>query len=59
MPKRMKKGVNDFETWCHNNNMEYLLDEWDYSRNEDAMPSDFAYSSPRKIWWMCEKNIPL
>lgn len=55
-PKRILVGFNDFETWCHNNNKDYLLDEWNYERNGELSPKDFSFGSGKKIWWKCNKN---
>ena len=49
-----KKGYNDFKTWCINNGKEYLLKEWDYSKN-DNKPEDFLPKSDRVVWWKCSK----
>ena len=34
---------------------ELLLREWDYNKNEDLLPSDFAPGSSKKVWWKCHK----
>ena len=44
---------NDFETYCQTNQLEYLLDEWDYEKN-DVSPSEIMPGSTRKIWWICK-----
>lgn len=55
-PKRILIGFNDFESWCKKNNKEYLLREWDATRNSGITPSDISYGSGSKIWWRCEKG---
>ena len=42
------RGTIDFETWCKNNNKEYLLEEWDYKNNDlkfhmEATKTFFGY----------------
>lgn len=32
-----------------------LLSEWDYAKN-DLKPEEVAYSSVKKIWWICNKG---
>ena len=31
----------------------HLVDEWDYEKNGDLLPSQCAYGSNRKVWWKC------
>ncbi|MBR5206994.1 MAG: zinc-ribbon domain-containing protein, partial [Erysipelotrichaceae bacterium] len=45
-----KKGLNDLETI----NLE-LAKEWNYNRNEDAIPSNYLPKSGKKVWWICSK----
>lgn len=32
-----------------------LLEEWNYERNGDKKPSDFAPCSEAKVWWRCKE----
>ena len=32
-----------------------LLAEWNYGKNGDLKPDDFAPGSSRKVWWICQK----
>ena len=50
--KRVLKGFNDLETWCKNNDMEYLLEEWAYDEN-DILPSEVSKSSDKIVYWKC------
>ena len=49
-------GVNDFKSWCQNNNKE-LLDEWDYSKNESIglFPTKIKQNSHKKAYWKCKQ----
>ncbi len=53
--KKVLKGYNDFETWCKNNNFEYLLDEFDVNKNHFS-ESDITSGSGKKVWWICPKG---
>lgn len=50
MAKKLEIGINDFETWCNNNNSSLLL-EWDYNKNE-MLPNHIQYGSSKKVWWI-------
>lgn len=52
--QRTIEGVNDFETWCIENNP-ILLNEWNYFRNE-VIPSEIQKNSNQKVWWFCSKG---
>ena len=52
--QKLLKGFNDLETWCKNNNMEYLLQEWNYKENSGLTPSDFMKSSNKVVSWRCK-----
>lgn len=45
------KGFNDLETLCPD-----LVKEWDYEKNIDILPSQFAKGSEKKVWWKCNKG---
>ena len=48
---RVISGVNDLAT-LHPN----LIDEWNYERNGDLLPSNISCGSGKKVWWKCEKG---
>ena len=50
------KGTNDLETHCKNNNLEYLLDEWNYEKNNGLTPADVTSGSDKKVWWKCSNG---
>lgn len=54
-PKRILLGFNDFASWCSRNHMEYLLQEWNYDKNEIA-PEKVSFGSGKSVWWKCNKN---
>lgn len=33
-----------------------LLEEWDYDKNNDILPTDISRNSMRTVWWKCENN---
>ena len=49
MAVKIQRGINDFETWCIQNNKQ-LLQEWDYSRN-DKQPYEYTVTSGKAVWW--------
>ena len=49
--KKVRSGINDFETWCIKNGKEYILAEWD--TNNELMPSQVSHGSGKKISWVC------
>lgn len=53
--KKVLKGYNDFETFCKNNNMMFLLDEWNYIKNAELgiTPQTITAGSDKKVWWKC------
>ena len=53
--KRLLLGYNDLETWCNQNDMLKLIDEWDYQQNE-LTPKDYVYGSQVKVNWLCKKR---
>jgi very-short-patch-repair endonuclease len=56
MPVKIVYGVNDFETWCKQNNREDLLDEWGYDKNDGLVPQDIIKCYSKKVWWVCKEN---
>lgn len=51
----LESGVNDFETWCKENNRQDLLDEWDFAKNE-LKPNECHPHVKKKVWWICMKG---
>ena len=49
----MRKSLYDF--CIENEDKKYLLDEWDYDKNEKS-PKEFTYGSNKKVWWVCNKG---
>ena len=49
------KGMNDFEAYCHQHNLEYLLDEWDYDENK-CSPSDIFVENKKYYNWVCSRG---
>ncbi|MBQ7976458.1 MAG: zinc-ribbon domain-containing protein, partial [Clostridia bacterium] len=45
------KGKNDLATLNPK-----LASEWNYKRNGDSKPEDFAAGSHKKVWWKCENG---
>ena len=41
--------------WCKENNKEYLLDEWDYERNEKT-PNTISKGAEIRIHWKCKND---
>ena len=54
--KRAIKGINDLETWCRQNDREYILDEWDTLQNGDLTPDMITWGSHKRIHWKCSKG---
>lgn len=44
----VKEGFNDLSTKCPQ-----LVDEWDYDKNVELLPSQVTPGSHRKVWWIC------
>lgn len=49
---KIAKGYNDLKTYCINNNLIYIINEWDYKKN-DLKPDDFTPQSNKKVYWLC------
>lgn len=47
--QKVLEGYNDLAT-THS----YLLEEWDYQKN-DIKPTEVLAGSDRKVWWCCKK----
>lgn len=53
---RIKDGVNnDIKTYCINNDIEYVLNEWDELHNTimGVEPDKTSITTRRKVWWKC------
>lgn len=48
-------GINDLETWCRDNDRQYILEEWDYEKNT-VLPSEVAPFASKKIWFVCKQG---
>ena len=44
--------MKSFYDWCKENNRQDLLAEWDYEKNNDTKPTDIAFRSRKKVWWL-------
>lgn len=49
---KLLKGFNDFETYCKENNLNYLLDEWDYGKNV-TLPCEMFPKTSDEVHWKC------
>lgn len=50
----LREGVNDFETFCNKNGLDFLLQE--YSDKNTIRPNEIASrNSTQKVWWVCQK----
>ena len=49
--RKVLKGYNDLGTLRRD-----LLNQWNYEKNGDSMPSDFTLYSHKKVWWICGKG---
>ena len=54
-PQKFIKNDNDLETWCKQNNKEYILEEFDCDKNFPLTPKTITFGSCKKIWWKCNK----
>lgn len=58
--REIRQEYNDLQTYAKNNNMEYLLKEWDYEANDELLPSQIGYKdSYKKIWWKIYEKHPI
>lgn len=49
----LKKGFNDFETFCLKNGLQNLLDEYDTSKNPKPVDGISSRAIDR-VWWKCK-----
>ena len=47
---------NDLVSWAKKQGKEYILDEWDFDRNDDFVPEQFPHNSHWPIWWKCSNG---
>ena len=50
------KGINDLETWCKQNDREYILEEWDALQNGELTPDMVTWGSHKRVHWKCKKG---
>lgn len=53
--QKVLTGYNDLETWCHKNNREDILKDWDYEKNT-VKPSEILHGSHKKYWFKCNSG---
>ncbi len=53
--KKVKKGINDFESLCKRNGKGVLLEEWDFEKNI-ILPDEVTYRSDKEVFWKCSKG---
>lgn len=53
--KTKLKNGKSFYDWCIENNMQEILDRWDYELNSCG-PKDISYSTNKKMWFKCSKH---
>ena len=49
-------GKIGLDKWCIINNKEYILEEWDYSKNTSIAPQDVSRGSEKNVWWRCSEG---
>lgn len=58
IPKNRKKDFESFQHYCLRNNLEFLLDLWDYDLNGDIDPDNIgAHSTKQKIYFKCPRGL--
>ena len=53
--KEPQSGKNNLVTWCRQQGKEYLLEEWDYEKN-DLGPENYFPKSEKEVFWKCIKE---
>ena len=58
MDRRRKTWKISLQEYCLSNNKEYILQEWDYKKNEELglSPDNVGQSSNQKVWWVCPRG---
>ena len=54
--KMICNKCNSFAQWCLDNHKEYILDLWDYDKNNKT-PYDISYGTKLKHYFKCPRNI--
>lgn len=49
----MANDKKSLYTWCIENNLNSILDEWDYEKNGNLTPQTISYGSSKKVFWKC------
>ena len=49
--KKILAGFNDLAT-TH----PYLVEEWDFEKNKDVLPTAISKGSEKKVWWKCSRG---
>lgn len=49
---KIMERLSDFETWCMENNQQYVLAQWNYKKN-DVTPREITTDYHQKVWWVC------
>lgn len=44
---------NNFQDWCNEHGMTFLLEEWDLEANDGLTPDDFSAGSNQAVGWIC------
>lgn len=56
----MIQGIRSLEEWCHENNRDDLLNEWDMEKNIllgfSKQPSEVKYNASLNVEWKCQKG---
>lgn len=45
---------SNLRDWCIENSKKNLLEQWDFKKNRDILPSEVAPGSDKIAWWICE-----
>lgn len=40
--------------YCEQNELQYILDEWNYEKNSTLTPEVISFASNKKVWWKCK-----
>ena len=52
---KIKKEKVLLSSYCKNNSLSYLLEEWDYQQNNGKTPDDYTYGSNKIVLWICRE----
>lgn len=45
---------DSLHNYCKENNLEHILNEWDFVKNNKLTPMNITKGSGLKVWWKCE-----